>query len=92
MLLICYDISSDKTRTKFAKFLSKYGKRLQYSIFDITQSTRLINIIKLEIESKFESKFGYSDSVYIFTLSDSEKSKIIKYGYASNDDKNILYF
>ena len=38
MLLISYDISNDKVRTKFAKYLSKYGFRLQYSVFEITNS------------------------------------------------------
>ncbi|WP_108977929.1 CRISPR-associated endonuclease Cas2 [Leptospira ryugenii] len=33
MLLISYDISDTKLRTKFAKYLKKYGERQQYSLF-----------------------------------------------------------
>ena len=41
MLLVSYDISDDKLRTHFAKFLSKYGYRLQYSIFEISNSPKI---------------------------------------------------
>ena len=42
MLLISYDISNDKIRTKFAKYLSKFGFRLQYSVFEISNRLYLI--------------------------------------------------
>ena len=31
--LVCYDISSDKTRREIVKLLSDYGKRVQESVF-----------------------------------------------------------
>ena len=34
MYLISYDISSNKLRTKLAKKLLNYGKRVQYSVFE----------------------------------------------------------
>ena len=34
MYLISYDISSNKIRTKLAKKLLNYGKRVQYSVFE----------------------------------------------------------
>lgn len=36
MVLVSYDISDNKLRTKFSKDLSKYGFRLQYFLFQIT--------------------------------------------------------
>jgi CRISPR-associated protein Cas2 len=42
MLIVSYDISNDKIRTRFAKFLSKFGYRLQYSIFEIKNSKRIL--------------------------------------------------
>ena len=38
MLIVTYDIHDDKTRTKFGKLLKKYGRRLQYSVFEIKNS------------------------------------------------------
>ena len=74
MLLVSYDISDDKLRTHFAKFLSKYGYRLQYSIFEITNSPKILENVKTEIENRFKKKFGQSDSVIIFQLSNSCKA------------------
>lgn len=34
MYVISYDISSDSIRTKIAKELSNYGRRIQYSVFE----------------------------------------------------------
>jgi|GEM_PF-2456495 len=57
MLIVTYDIHNDKLRTKFGKFLKKYGRRLQYSVFEIKNSDRILGIVKREIEAKFEPEF-----------------------------------
>ena len=88
MVIISYDISNDKLRTKFAKYLSKSGHRLQYSVFQIENSDRILSNIVLDIENNFSKKFEQSDSVYIFKLSSS--CEIKKYGYAKNEDKDIM--
>lgn len=89
MILVSYDISDDKLRTKFAKFLSKFGFRLQYSVFKIQNSDRMLNIITNEIENTFAKKFTQSDSVYIIKLNSS--CDITKYGYAKNENEDILF-
>ena len=58
MLLVSYDISDDKLRTKFAKFLKKFGYRLQYSVFQVTNSQRVLENITAEINNTFGKKFG----------------------------------
>ena len=57
MLLISYDIANDKIRTKFAKFIKKYGRRIQYSVYEIFNSDRVIGNIMAEIEASFEPYF-----------------------------------
>ena len=88
MLIVTYDISNDKVRAKFSKFLSKFGYRLQYSVFEIKNSKRVLNVIEAEIQSGFEKKFSQNDSVLIFNL--SKQCKVTKYGYAKNDDEDLL--
>lgn len=88
MLIVTYDISNDKVRAKFSKFLSKFGYRLQYSVFEIKNSKRILNVIEAEIQSGFEKRFSQSDSVIIFNL--SKQCKVTKYGYAKNDDEDLL--
>ena len=54
MLIISYDIANDKIRTKFSKFLTKYWRRIQYSVYEIQNSDRLLSVIQAEIEGTFE--------------------------------------
>ena len=88
MLLISYDISNDKVRTKFAKYLSKFGFRLQYSVFEITNSDTVLANIENEIKNVYMKAFTEEDSVIIFNLSASCKKTC--YGYAKNEEKEIF--
>lgn len=88
MIIVSYDISSNKKRTRFSKYLLKFGYRLQYSVIAIDNSERLLNIIKNDIENKFSKSFDESDSVIIFKMSST--CEIIKYGYAKNDNDDLL--
>jgi CRISPR-associated protein Cas2 len=88
MLVIAYDIANDKLRTKFSKYLSKFGRRIQYSIFEIKNSSRLLKQIQIKIEHHFHKKFTQSDSIIVFDL--SANCKISKFGYAQNDEKDLL--
>lgn len=88
MVIISYDISDDKLRTKFSKYLSRFGHRLQYSVFEIDNSTRILNNIITDLKNKYERAFSRSDSVIIFKMSSS--CEIIRYGYAKNDEKDFI--
>lgn len=88
MVLVSYDISDDKLRTKFARELSKYGFRLQYSLFQINNSEHLLDNFINILENKYSSKFSQSDSVLIIRL--NPNCKIDKYGYAKNEDSDYF--
>lgn len=88
MLIIAYDIKEDKKRTKFSNFLKKFGYRLQYSVFQIKNSKRLLNVIVSEIRGNFEKQFDQNDSIIIFNM--SKQCKITKFGYAKNDEEDLI--
>jgi CRISPR-associated protein Cas2 len=88
MLLVSYDISDDKLRTHFSKFLGKFGYRLQYSVFEIKNSDRILENITTQIETYFGKQFEQTDSVIIFIL--SKTCEKIKYGYAKNSDEDLI--
>lgn len=88
MIIISYDIENDKLRTKFCNYLKKFGYRLQYSVYKIKNSKRILDIIKVEIEKKFEKYFKETDSVII--IETSETCKITNYGYAKHDESDII--
>jgi len=88
MLIVSYDITDDKLRNKFSNFLKKFGFRLQYSVFQVKNSTRILNNIAAEISTSFGKKFEQTDSVIIFQL--SKQCKKICFGYAANDDDELI--
>ena len=88
MLLVTYDIADDKLRTSFSKFLSKYGRRLQFSVFEINNSDRMLRLLVLEITKNYERVFSEEDSVIIFDIGDDGKKHC--FGYAKHDDKDLL--
>ena len=88
MILVSYGIYDDKLRTRFSKYLSKFGHRLQYSVFEIDNSPRIIDNIITDIKNKFEKKFTQQDSVIIFKMSSS--CEIFRFGYAKNDEKDFF--
>ena len=71
MVIISYDISDTKQRTKFSKYIQKIGHRLQYSVYEIDNSEKILYNIIADINNKFLKIFDQSDSVYIFHLSSS---------------------
>lgn len=88
MVIVSYDISNDKLRTKFAKYLSRFGHRLQYSVFEIDNSEKIVNNIVNDLKNKYEKSFSQEDSVIIFKLSSS--CEVLRFGYAKNDEKDFI--
>ena len=92
MIILAYDIASDKTRTKFSKFLDQYGVRVQYSVYQIKNSKRILNNILTEIEHKYKKSFNKSDSIYIFRVCEGCQKRIIRYGSSIHEESDVVYF
>lgn len=88
MVIVSYDISVDKLRTKFSKYLSRFGHRIQYSVFEIDNSKRIVDNIVNDLTNNFEKSFSQEDSVIIFKMSSS--CEILRYGYAKNYEKDFF--
>ena len=88
MILVSYDISDDKKRARFNKYIRRFGYMLQYSVYEIENSERVLNNIITDINNKWLKEFDQTDSVYIFQLSST--CRIHKYGYARNEDSDLL--
>ncbi|HLV40458.1 CRISPR-associated endonuclease Cas2 [Xanthomarina sp.] len=90
MLLISYDIKDDKLRTAFSKMIRANGAiRLQYSVYEINNTKRILDLIKIEIKHTFSKQFSADDSIFI---AEFDESKVIKYGNAIHRDKDLLFF
>jgi CRISPR-associated protein Cas2 len=70
--------------------LSRYGAiRLQYSVYEVNNTKRVIDNIIVKIENLYAKEFSGADSVIIF-LADNDK--LIKYGNAIHRDTDVVYF
>ncbi|MEM4397315.1 MAG: CRISPR-associated endonuclease Cas2 [Candidatus Woesearchaeota archaeon] len=87
MIILTYDIEDNSLRTEFSKFLLSYGRRLQYSVFEIDNSQRILDIVILELKDKFEKRFKQSDSVLIFR---TDEKKVLRFGYAKNEESDLI--
>jgi len=87
VIIVAYDISSNKTRTQFSKFLEQYGIRVQFSVYEIQNSKRVLDIVKNAIELKFSKKFEQGDSIYIFK---TDMKDTQRYGSAALLDNDII--
>ncbi len=88
MIIVSYDISNDKKRAHFNKYIRKFGHMLQYSVYEIENSDRILNNIMTDLNNKWLKQFDQTDSVYIFKLGSS--CKIHRYGYAKNEESDLL--
>lgn len=92
MLIITYDISDTKLRTKFSKMIMKYGRRLQLSVYELNNSPRALNNVMIQIEQRFKPRFAATDSVMIIPICRADKAKIFRMGYAVNEEKSVILF
>jgi len=91
MIIVSYDFHNDKTRTKFAKTILKYGERIQYSVFVVKNSPRVLRNMLIEIELKFKNKIKKTDSVYVFNMCNGCTEKIVRYGSATHAEEHVVY-
>lgn len=87
VIIVTYDISDNKLRSHFSKFLEKYGVRVQFSVYEIQNSKRVLDIVLNAIEMKFKKRFEGGDSIYVFKANHDET---IRYGSAGLIDNNLI--
>ena len=92
MVIVSYDFESNKRRARFSNFLKKYGRRIQYSVFEIKNSERVLQNILKEIELKYEPEFQNTDSILIYKMCKLCDNNIVRYGYAANEESEVVVF
>lgn len=92
MIIVCYDFVSNKRRSRFSKFLKQYGHKVQYSVYTLENSQRILNLVLAEIEHKYKANFSSTDHILIFQVCEACKKKIIRYGAASHEVEDVIYF
>ena len=88
MIMVSYDIADNKLRTRFSKYLRRFGHRLQYSVYEIDNSSHFLNTLLADIESQWEKEFGEEDSVLVFKT--SKNCILRRFGYAEHDEDALI--
>lgn len=86
-VLIIYDIVNNKIRTKFAKMLEGYGKRVQKSAFEafLTKKSYMKLVEEIPKYVKFDST---EDSVRIYKI--TGKGTVLSWGEVPQHDEEII--
>ncbi len=74
--LICYDVSSNRLRSRLARLLEKNGERVQYSVFRCTCSTGVME----DLKSKILGIITEGDELLILPLCKNCFSKALRAG------------
>jgi CRISPR-associated protein Cas2 len=87
-IVITYDISNDKRRTKIHKILSSYGQWMQFSVFECnltpTEYRRLRNRLNKLIQAE-------EDSIRFYFLCECCQAKVERIGGEQVRDDTIFF-
>ncbi len=89
--IICYDLTDNKQRNRLVKILSKYGSRIQYSVFQFNLDKQTW---KKLIQSLVDRNFTDGiHNIIIIPITDSDHSKIINLGevFIPFDYETVIY-
>jgi len=86
-IIICYDISNNKRRTRIAKILEDYGIRVQYSVFECVLSNTLLDELKMRIMDFVEEED--KDKVHFYYLCNNCVNKIEIWGGEEREEEEV---
>lgn len=89
--IVSYDIVETKKRTKIAKALTSYGKRVQYSVFECDVELKKLEELKKRVLPFVDLE---KDSLRIYRLCQACTSQIESYGVKKGweDEEEVVIF
>lgn len=84
-VIISYDISNDKRRTKIMKALEDYGTRVQYSVFECHLQSKELERLKKRLTPLVNPKDWDSIRFYYLCINDVLRTEIIGKGQVTID-------
>ena len=80
--IVLYDISDPKRLRDTEKIVSRYGTRIQKSVFEIDAKEGVVNILEKKLTTIIED----NDFVAILPLCSADWQKMVKYGIINSDE------
>lgn len=89
-VVISYDISNDKRRTKIMKILEDHGRRVQYSVFECHLQLKELERLKDRLAPLVNAKDWDSIRIYYLCINDVYRTEIIGKGEVTLDPSFYL--
>lgn len=88
LILVSYDISDDRRRTKLAHALKDFGKRVQYSVFECQLTDPQVDRLRARVTKLIEEE---EDSVRFYLLCGHcrERVESLGVGLEPQDDPDV---
>ena len=77
MVIVVYDISDDKRRTKLSNFLEGYGQRVQWSVFECFITLDEMRVLHQKVKKLVKPE---EDDVRFYWLSTESASMVLTIG------------
>ena len=77
-ILVCYDVTDDRRRTRLAKKLRSFGDRVQYSVFVVDGTPVALNRMRRAVEDVADLK---QDSVLFCDLGSLATAEATRFVY-----------
>lgn len=77
MVIVVYDISDDKRRTKLSNFLEGYGQRVQWSVFECFITLDEMRVLHQKVKKLVKPE---EDDVRFYWLSTEAASMVLTIG------------
>ena len=85
--LVTYDISEDRKRNKVIKLLNEYGKRIQFSCFEIEIHSKKLSYLVSKLQELIDNE---TDRLFIFPISEYATPFIKKLGKTELDNDSSI--
>ena len=88
LVVVSYDITDDRRRTRVAKTLAGFGTRVQYSVFDCLLNEKQLARLRVKLEEIIDQRV---DSVRFYRLCSRCRSAVVVLGTGPIlDDEEVL--
>lgn len=88
LVVVVYDVPDDKRRTKLAKFLEGYGRRVQYSVFECFLSLPKMEKLYQQVQKRVKPE---EDSVRFYWISEGSMGRTLTIGSPPPEEPPKVY-
>lgn len=86
--VVCYDISSDRVRTRLADDLKDFGARRQGSVFEVTVTAERYERLLVLLSSVV---LGENDSIAVYPVHDDAAKDIVYLGKRPEEEPQDVF-